>query len=86
MNNTYSPFGEEFWLKCKAFAFPYTGYVLSYIEDVQPGKNNAVITRKNRLKLLDFSQFYGIIHAKPTRVWTVRIWGHKKNRMKRRKK
>ena len=27
---------------------PDTGYVLSYIEDVRTGKNNAVITRNNR--------------------------------------
>ena len=33
---------------------PDTGYVLSYIEDVRTGKNNAVITRNIRQKL-DFS-------------------------------
>jgi len=41
----------EFWLKCKAFALPYTGVVLLHIEDVRSGKNNAVIARKNRSKL-----------------------------------
>ena len=29
----YPIFSEEFWLKCKAFAFVYTGYVLLHIED-----------------------------------------------------
>ena len=30
---------------------PDTGYVLSYIEDVRTGKNNAVIAKKNRQKM-----------------------------------
>jgi len=29
----YLIFSAEFWLKCKAFVFPYTGVVQLYIED-----------------------------------------------------
>ena len=48
----YSPFwlNEEFWLKCKAFAFPYTGVVPRYIEYVRSGKNNAEIAKYEPLK------------------------------------
>ncbi len=44
------PLLAQSFLRAQGVCLLDTGYVLSYIEDVQTGKNNAVITRNNRQK------------------------------------
>ena len=50
MNNELFPILAQSFLRVQGVCLPDTGYVLSYIEDVRTGKNNAVIAEKNRQK------------------------------------
>ena len=43
-----SPLLAQSFSPAQGVCLPDTGYVLSYIEDVRTGKNNAVIAKKNR--------------------------------------
>ena len=48
MNKNINPILAQSFLRVQGVCLPDTGYVLSYIEDVRTGKNNAVIVKKNR--------------------------------------
>ncbi len=64
MNNNINPILAQSFLRVQGVCLPDTGYVLSYIEDVRTGKNNAVIVKKNRQNTTQWS----MIHQKTLNI------------------
>ena len=64
MNNNINPILAQSFLRVQGVCLPDTGYVLSYIEDVRTGKNNAVIVKKNRQNTSQWS----MIHQKTQKI------------------
>ena len=55
---TLIPFLARNFGSAQGVCLPDTGYVLSYIEDVRTGKNNAVIAKKNRQETKPIDKWY----------------------------